>query len=141
MPPLRHLPALGLALALTAALLWGGPVLAQTVVIVNPKNPVSSMSADQVAQFFLGRSTSLSPIDLAGRSQLRADFYQKLVGKDGDQVKAIWSKIVFTGRGFPPKEYNNSGDIKSAVAADVNAIAYIDQSAVDATVKVVLVLP
>jgi ABC-type phosphate transport system substrate-binding protein len=129
--------AAGLAVGLSAA----APALAQTAVIVNPKNPVASLSAEQAAQYFLGRSTTLSPLDLAGRSRLRAEFYQKLAGKDPDQVKAIWSKIVFAGRGFPPREYNNSAAIRSAVAADPNAIAYIEQDAVDATVKVVLVLP
>ena len=135
--PLRLLPVLALAAGLLSALsAW-----AQTVVIVNPKNPVGTLSAEQAAQYFLGRSNSLNPIDLAGKSQLRAEFYQNVAGKDRDQMKAIWSKIVFTGRGFPPKEYNNSAEVRNAVAADVNAIAYIEQSAVDATVKVVLVLP
>lgn len=128
-------------LACAAALLLAVPVLAQTVVIVNVKNPIAAMSTDQAAQFFLGRSNSLTPMDLPGKSALRAEFYLKLAGKDPDQMKAVWSKIVFTGRGFPPKEYANSAEIKAAVAADPTAIAYIDQSAVDATVKVVLVLP
>ena len=143
MKPLpRHLLApLPLLLALAAGLLAAVPAQAQTVVIVHPKNPVAAMSAEQAAQFFLGRSTALTPLDLAGKSLLRAEFYQKLAGKDPDQVKAVWSKIVFTGRGFPPKEYNNSADIKRAVAADPTAIAYIELSAVDSSVKVVLQLP
>jgi hypothetical protein len=99
------------------------------------------MTAEQAAQYFLGRSSALTPLDLAGRSTLRARFYQQLAGKDPDQVKAIWSKVVFTGRGFPPREYNNSDDIKRAVAANPVAIAYLDQAAVDDTVRVVLVLP
>ncbi len=112
-------------------------VAAETVLIVNPKNSVARMPAEQAAQFFLGRSTKLTPIDLADNSPLRADFYQKIAGKDQDQVKAIWSKLVFTGKGFPPKEYSTSTEVKRAVAADPAAIAYIDRAAVDDSVKVI----
>ncbi|MES2742795.1 MAG: hypothetical protein V4754_17870 [Pseudomonadota bacterium] len=115
-------------------------VAAETVLIVNPKNSVARMPAEQAAQFFLGRSSKLNPIDLADNSPIRADFYQKIAGKDQDQVKAIWSKLVFTGKGFPPKEYGSSTEVKRAVAADPAAIAYIDRAAVDDSVKVVLVV-
>ena len=127
--------------ALAGALLAGGMAHAALVIIVNPANPLGAMTPDQAAQYFLGRSNSLTPFDLAGQSSLRTEFYQKLTGKDQDQVKAIWSKIVFTGRGLPPREYGTSGAIRHAVAADRNAIGYIDSSVVDGTVKVVLTLP
>ena len=127
--------------ALAGALLAGGMAHAALVIIVNPANPLGAMTPEQAAQFFLGRSNSLTPFDLAGQSPLRVEFYQKLTGKDPDQVKAIWSKIVFTGRGLPPREFSSGGAVRRAVAADRNAIAYIDSSAVDATVKVVLSLP
>lgn len=113
---------------------------ADTAVIVNPKNTLAHLPPEQAAQFFLGRSTLLRPIDLAETSPLRADFYQKVAGKDQDQVKAIWSKIVFAGKGLPPKEYNTSSEVRKAVAADPAAIGYIDRAAVDDTVKVILIL-
>lgn len=116
------------------------PALAETAVIVNPKNMVTRMPAAQAAQYFLGKSTVLTPVDLSENSRLRSDFYLKIAGKDQDQVKAIWSKIVFTGKGFPPKEYNTSAEVKKAIAADPVAIGYIDLSAVDNTVKVILIL-
>ena len=72
---------------------------------------------------------------------LRDEFNHKVLRKDTDQVRAIWAKLVFTGQGIPPKEYGSASDIKKAVAADVSAIAYIEKSAVDDTVKVVLTVP
>jgi ABC-type phosphate transport system substrate-binding protein len=113
---------------------------AETVLIVNPKNMLAHMPAEQAAQFFLGRSNKLTPIDLADNSPIRSDFYQKIAGKDQDQVKAIWSKLVFTGKGFPPKEYSSSTEVKRAVAADPAAIAYIERNAADDSVKIVLIV-
>lgn len=114
---------------------------AETVVIVNKANPATRMFSEQASQFFLGKSTMFTPIDQAEGSPIRADFYHKAADKDPAQVKAIWSKIVFTGKGTPPKEYSSNAEVKKAVAADPKAIGYIDKSAVDDTVKVILTLP
>lgn len=114
---------------------------AETVVIVSQKNPATRMFSEQASQFFLGKSNLFTPVDQAEGSHIRADFYQKVAEKDPAQVKALWSKLVFTGKATPPKEYPNNAEVKKAVAADPKAIGYIDKSAVDDTVKVILTLP
>ncbi|MDC8759841.1 hypothetical protein [Janthinobacterium fluminis] len=134
---LPHIQAL--APLLLAALL-PAPCCAATAVIVSPRNTVTHMLTEQAAQIFLGKSTQLTPVDLADNSATRNDFYLKLVGKDQHQVRAIWSKIVFTGRGFPPREYSSTAEVKKAIAADAGAIGYIDKAAVDDTVRVILIL-
>ncbi len=110
---------------------------AEIVVIVNPKNPASRMFSEQAAQFFLGKSTLFTPIEHT-EGPLRNEFSQKVLGKDSSQVKAQWSKLVFTGKGTAPKEFGSSAEVKKAVAADVQAIGYIEKSAVDDSVKVIL---
>jgi len=113
------------------------PALAEVVVVVNPKAAESTLGKEQVAQFFLGRSTAMTPIDQPDGTPLRAEFYKKVTDKDASQVKALWSKLVFTGKATMPKEVADSAAVKAAVAANPKAIGYIDKSAVDATVKVV----
>jgi len=130
---------ISLALATLAAAAL--PASAETVVIVNKANPATRMFSEQAAQFFLGKSNMFTPVDQPESSPIRADFYHKVADKDPAQVKAIWSKLVFTGKATPPKEYANNADVKKAVAADPKAIGYIDKSAVDDTVKVILTLP
>ena len=114
---------------------------AETVVIVSQKNPATRMFSEQASQFFLGKSALFTPVDQAEGSPIRADFYRKVADKDAGQVKALWSKLVFTGKATPPKEYSGNAEVKKAVAADPKAIGYIDKSAVDDTVKVILTLP
>jgi len=119
---------------------------AEFVVIVNPKNPAASMSADQVSQLFLGRSTSFpgggtaAPVDQKEGSALRDEFYTKVADKNPGQVKAFWAKQMFSGKGQPPKELGSSADVKKAVAADPNGIGYIEKGALDGTVKSVLAI-
>ncbi|WP_348698033.1 hypothetical protein [Duganella fentianensis] len=110
---------------------------AEIVVIVNPKNPATRMFSEQAGQFFLGKSTLFTPIEHTD-GPLRNEFYKKVLDKDATQVKAIWSKLVFTGKATAPKELGSSAEVKKAVAADVSAIGYIEKSQVDDTVKVIL---
>lgn len=117
------------------------PASAEVVVIVSQKNPATRMFSEQASQFFLGKSNLFTPVDLPESSAVRAEFYKKVADKDTAQVKALWSKLVFTGKATAPKEYASAAEVKKAVAADPKAIGYIEKSAVDDTVKVILTLP
>jgi len=131
-----------IAAALVAALgALALPASAEVVVIVSQKNPASRMFSEQASQFFLGKSNLFTPVDLPESSAVRAEFYKKVADKDTAQVKALWSKLVFTGKATAPKEYASAAEVKKAVAADPKAIGYIEKSAVDDTVKVILTLP
>ena len=129
------------AIAAAAALAASVPALAEVVVVVNPKAAESSMTKDQVAQFFLGKSSAMTPVDQSEDSPQRAEFYKKVTDKDASQAKALWSKLVFTGKATMPKEVANSAAVKAAVAANPKAIGYMDKASVDASVKVVYTAP
>jgi ABC-type phosphate transport system substrate-binding protein len=127
------------ALPLAAAL----PAFADDVVaVVSARSPVTTLSANQVADIFLGKSSRFPdgspavPIDLVEDSPTRERFYAQYTGKSPAQVKAHWSKIIFTGRGQPPRQVSNSAEARKLVASNPNAIAYIDSSLVDDTVRV-----
>jgi ABC-type phosphate transport system substrate-binding protein len=117
------------------------PAFAELVIIVNPKNSATRMFPSQAAQFFLGGSVLFVPVEQAENSPIRAEFYKKVLEKEPAQVQAIWSKIAFTGKGKPPKEYKSSADIKKVVSENLNAIGYIEKAAVDDTVKVIATIP
>jgi ABC-type phosphate transport system substrate-binding protein len=95
-----------------------------------------------VADIFLGKTSRFPdgsqavPIDLGEDSPARDRFYAQYTGKSPAQVKAHWSKIIFTGRGQPPRQANSSSEAKKLIADNPNAIGYIDQSQVDNSVRV-----
>src|SRR3984885_11495728 len=110
----------------------------EIVVIVNPA--AAPISKEQLADLYLAKSNALIPIDQAAGSAIYIEFYKKATGRDSAQVKAIWSRILFTGRGVPPKQLPDSEAVKKAVAANPKAVGYIEKSAVDASIKVALPL-
>ncbi len=130
-------PRTGLLAQALALYAFAAPACAELVIIVNPQNPATRMFPSQAAQFFLGGSVLFVPVEQPESSALRAEFYKKVLEKEPAQVQAIWSKIVFTGKGKQPKEFKNSAEVKKAVSESVNAIGYIEKSAVDDTVKVI----
>ena len=120
---------------MTVALFASFVADAEVVVIVSAKSTATTMTSSEIASIYLGKSTAMKPVDNA--TPVRAQFYTQVAGKDAAQVKAIWSKLVFTGKATPPKEMATSAEVVKAVAADPNAIGYVDRASVDGTVKVV----
>ena len=128
-----------LRLSLALGLLLATPVMAGEVVVVMGTG-AAPLSKDLLADIYLGRNTTLKPLDLPESNELRDAFYKKATDRDAAQVKAVWSRIIFTGQGKPPKELPDAAAVKKAVAADPKMVGYIDKSDLDATVKVVLSL-
>jgi len=120
------------------AAMVGTTAQAELVVIVNAKSPAASMTAEEVANVYLGKNPSFSPVDLPESASARADFYKKVAGKDAPQIKALWARLVFSGKMQPPREVASSSDALKYVAGNDKAIAYIEKSAVDSSVKAVL---
>lgn len=112
---------------------------ADVVVIVSAKSTTTSMTTEQVADIYLGNSNALKPTDNGDKSS-RAEFYSKVTGRDVTQIKAYWARLTFTGKASAPRELPTSEAVVKAVGANPNAIGYVEESAVDSTVKVVLKL-
>ena len=117
---------------------------AEVVVVVSAKSTATALTAEQAADIFLGRSTTLPgaseviPVDQPEGVPARDIFYQKITGKNPAQVKAYWSKLIFSGKGKPPKDAGSDAGVKTMLAANPNLIGYIDNSALDNSVKVLL---
>ncbi len=123
------------SLVLIAAVVFAGAAQAADIVVVgNPSG--ASLTKEQALDVYLGKTQSANPFDQAESNAIRADFYKKAAGKDLTQIKALWTRLSFTGKGQPPKEVADSAAVKRAVAADPKAIGYIEKTAVDASVKV-----
>ncbi|MEO6080602.1 MAG: phosphate ABC transporter substrate-binding protein [Steroidobacteraceae bacterium] len=131
--------ALQISLGITAAVAH-----ADVVAVVSDTSAVMSLNKEQVVAIFLGKSahfpngTQAVPIDQADSTAARTEFYARFAGKSPAQLRAHWSKIIFTGRGRPPRVVANSSEIKKLLLQNPNAIGYIEQSAVDSSVRVVL---
>lgn len=137
----RHLIA-----GLLGATLLHGAAAVELVVIVSSKSPVTALRPEQVADIFLGQIANFPggleavALDQSIGSPERDEFYTKVASKSRPLVKAYWSKMIFTGRGQPPREIGGSAAVRKMVADNPSLIGYIDKSALDASVKTVLLV-
>ena len=112
------------------------------VVVVSAKSQIMALSPNQISDIFLGKINTFPnggqalPIDLTEGTPARDEFYARVTGKSAAQIKAHWSKIIFTGRGLPPKEVLDGNEVKRRLAENPNAISYMDQNMVDNSVRV-----
>ena len=115
---------------------------AEVAVIVNSANS-SAISDTEISRLFLGKLKKYSagdkavPINQKFGSAIRKEFEKKVLKKSSTQVKAYWSKRVFSGKGKPPKELTSDKDILAQISANKNAIGYIDAASINDSVKVI----
>jgi ABC-type phosphate transport system substrate-binding protein len=140
MTPINRIGLVAIALALSMS---SAVVKADVVAVVSAKSPITTLTMSQVADIFFGKASRFPngvqafPVDQAEGSAVRDEFYGKVAGKTAAQIKAYWSKIIFTGRGQPPPSVSNSIEMKKRISDNPAAIGYIDRSLVDDSVRVV----
>jgi ABC-type phosphate transport system substrate-binding protein len=119
-----------------------GTVYADVAVVVHPSNTVA-LTQEQVSQIYLGRSKSFpdgkSVIVLGQKDSAAAaeEFNTKVLSRSNSQMKAYWSKLIFTGKGTPPQEVESDQALLQLVSSNPNAIGYVDKASVTDKVKVV----
>jgi ABC-type phosphate transport system substrate-binding protein len=117
-------------------------VHAEVVAVVASTSNVKQLSAAQIADIFLGKTSRFPdgstaiPIDHAESSAERSEFYTRYAGKTAVEMKMHWSKLIFTGRGQPPRQLPDASAVKTLLAQNPAIISYLDRSQVDETLTV-----
>lgn len=138
----RRLRCLILGLATLATPAW-----AELVVVANPKSGIDRLSRQDVVHLFMGRLRQLPsgipavPHDLPVESSDHAAFYRQLVNKDVSEIRAYWTRLVFSGGVRPPRAADGPAELVRLIAADPGAIGYLDRSRVDARLRIVYEFP
>ncbi len=128
----------------TALLLFSTLVHSETVVVIaSAASPVSKLDKEQVANLFLGKSSSYPdgsaavPIEQTDGSTAHEEFHKNVTEKSASQLKSYWSKMIFSGKGTAPKEVANNTELLKLVAANPTMIGYVDKNTLDKSVKVI----
>jgi ABC-type phosphate transport system substrate-binding protein len=113
--------------------------------IVNVKNPTSSMSRARAASLFVKDVSSwndgarVMPIDLPGDSATRRAFSLDILEKDVSAVIRYSEQRQRAGLAGPPLQKASDGEVLEYVKANVGAIAYVSGAAATSGVKVVTI--
>ncbi len=103
----------------------------QYIIVVNNSNEVTTISRKDLSKLFLKKKTrwnsgkEVLPVDLLETSRIRDRFSQDIHRRPLAKVKAYWQNQVFSGKRFPPPQFEYERDVLSFVASDSGAIGYI----------------
>jgi ABC-type phosphate transport system substrate-binding protein len=117
-------------------------------VVAHPSANVSTLTRAEVSAIFMKRTRSwpdgseIVVVDQRPRSRARAYFSRSIHGKSVAYVTRYWQRVVFSGRGLPPREEADDGAVLAFVRMTPGAIGYVE-GPVDAAngVKVIEVTP
>jgi ABC-type phosphate transport system substrate-binding protein len=121
----------------------------EIVVIVNSALTIDSLTKEQVADIFLDKNhlfpnnEKTNPVTPLPSAALYSEFANKMLGRNDSQLRAHWSRLIFTGMGKPPTEMTSVDNIKDYVADNENGIGYIyasDLSSEESEFKIVFKL-
>ena len=121
--------------------LFSNSLWADVSVIVHPSNQVE-MTQKEITRLFLGKSKSFPggaealPINQPESTKTTKDFNATVLKKSDRQLKAYWSKLLFTGKGTPPKILENDSEMIKFIIDNPSYIGYVDSNSVTDAIKV-----
>lgn len=116
---------------------------AEIVVVMSVNSTVNKLDKDKVSALFLGKTSTFpdgnpaEPLEQVEETPAHEEFHHLVTEKSNSQLKSYWAKMVFSGKGNPPKEAPNSAEVLKLIAANPSLIGYIDKSALNNAIKVV----
>lgn len=118
----------------------------EIAIIANLANPAGQMTVAEARQLWLGKSAILGSgkvvvADQKENSALRREFAEKVLGQNGRQMRAYWSRQVLSGQASPPEVLGSDAEVKMWVESQPDGLGYVDAAAVDGGVKVLLRVP
>ena len=131
-------------LVLLASRAGAEPAGERLAVVVHPSRSVA-LAVDEVAEIYLkkrrfwDRGGDIVALNREASSPIRAAFTRAVFGGEARWLAVYWNRQYFLGV-LPPATLASDEAVKRFVASEPRAIGYVDATAVDDTVRVVLYL-
>lgn len=103
---------------------------AEVEVIVHPSNS-AALDKDSIQRIYLGKTRAFPgggeavAISLKEGSGPEGEFTKNVLGKSAKQLKAYWAKMVFTGKGTPPRQIDTAEEMVNLISANPNLIGFV----------------
>ncbi|MDH5387566.1 MAG: hypothetical protein OEY06_03845 [Gammaproteobacteria bacterium] len=115
---------------------------AEIVVVASLDSPISKMSQREVTNIFMAKTNRnsegkrVTAIELSD-SDCKTEFYKVITGKTISQLKSYWSKLIFTGKGKPPRSFDENKSLVEELNNNDYAVTYIPANQLTQSMKVV----
>ena len=126
LPALGHVPAVADELA-------PPPTPHAIAVVTLASSPISALNRAELSRLALGQQQALNdgtPVRFADLAPgpVRERFYRMIAQRNPAQMRAYWSRLVFTGRGKPPPVAHSGEELREWLQKDASLIGYLPAS-------------
>ena len=125
---------------------FGSLAKAEILIIANKASKISQLNNTQAQKLWLGEIHKLPGVgrikvlDQLSKSEIKEEFYEKVIEKSLSELKVHWAKIIFTGKAVPPKTLSSDKKVIELVSKNKNMLGYIDSKDVTDDVKVLMTI-
>ncbi|RUO29957.1 hypothetical protein CWE12_08315 [Aliidiomarina sedimenti] len=101
---------------------------------------VSQAQVDEavVSRIYLGQSRDLFAVNQMEDSAVRQSFENEVLGRSAEQLRAHWSRLIFTGRASALREVESDEAVLEFVRSNPNTIGYISDVSKAGDLKVII---
>jgi ABC-type phosphate transport system substrate-binding protein len=120
---------------LVLAGLSSGTALADILIIANRDVPDAELSRKDVGKMFLGKlrqwsdHSKVNPVT-PRVPDVREAFFREYLNKSVAKYNAYWKRMIFTGRGVPPKAFETEAELVEYVAETGGAIGCVSSEGI-----------
>lgn len=107
-----------------------------------------NLTAGKAKMLFKGKVKRLDGekfilVDWPNGTDNKVNFYHHLLGQTEAKVNAYRAKLIFSGKGFPPKvaKENNIPSLLESMKAQKNSISYAPLSEITDNFKILFIIP
>lgn len=118
---------------------------AELFIVSNESVSTDALSRMEVEHIFLGKKRKWddgNPIvcGMLEAHDVKDSFLQEYVKKSGSQFAMYWKKMMFTGKGIPPKSFGSEEDLIRFVETTNGAIGYLSKMPEQKKLKIIKIL-
>jgi ABC-type phosphate transport system substrate-binding protein len=95
------------------------------LIVVHRSNPAVSMTRAELSAIYMKRKSDWQPVDQPASARVRERFSRAVHGKSVAYVTRYWQRLIFSGRGIPPRQLPSDAAVIEFVKNNPNAIGYI----------------
>ncbi len=116
----------------------------KTEIIVNDSVSVDTVKRDELKRIFLGKkvkwnSNQSIKVAVLKKGDMHENFLRTYIRKTSAQFNYYWKKLLFTGKGLPPKSFTSENEIIQYVSSTVGAIGYASSGIQKDGIKVITI--
>ncbi|MCP4353194.1 MAG: hypothetical protein GY795_47695 [Desulfobacterales bacterium] len=115
-----------------------------TEIIINDSVEAEAITRDDLKKIFLGKkvkwnSNQSIKIAILKEGDIHESFLRTYIRKTSSQFSYYWKKLLFTGKGIPPKSFTSENEIINYVSSTAGAIGYASSGIQKDGIKVITI--